>query len=379
MGGTSTDVSLMDGDFKLSTEGRIAHWPIAVPMLEMDTIGAGGGSIAWLDEGGMIHVGPESAGSKPGPACYGLGGTQATVTDANLVLGHLQCDDFLGGRMRLNLDLAKAAIAPLAQAQNMGIEEMARGIIAVAEQEMAQALHGISVKQGHDPRDFILCCFGGAGGLHICALADKLRISEALVPVHGGVLSAFGMLCAPRQRYLTHSFLQIWENTTVGQLESAMQQLEQATLDEFIAAGFPTKSILRERSLDMRFAGQSYTLSVPFSDHSEDAFYEAHKKIYGHTLDTDVEVVNISSRMYVESDVPSLDRLSLQSDATAYQWSTMPFENTAVPIYRRTDLGLNSQIAGPALITETVSTTWLAPSWTARVDHYGNLRLSRSE
>lgn len=378
MGGTSTDVALMDGDFKLSTEGRIANWPVAVPMLEMDTIGAGGGSIAWLDEGGMLHVGPQSSGSDPGPACYGFGGTQATVTDANLVLGHLQESAFLGGNMRLHRDKAEQAILPLAQAQSMSVVEMAKGIITIAEQQMSQALHGISVKQGYDPRDFLLCCFGGAGGLHICALADRLDIKQAIVPVNGGVLSAFGMLCAPRQRFLTQTCMGIWRQMDRTQLNAAYDALEAPARQDLSSEGFSAPEICSERSVDLRFKGQSYTLSVPLEDDSLTRFYEVHKKIYGHTLDTDVELVNISARLYVETDAPSLDRLAPEPDAQPVSWSELPFEKSAVPIYRRTDLGLNARITGPALITETVSTTWIAPGWVAQVDMLGNLRLSRS-
>ncbi len=377
MGGTSTDVALMDGDFKLSTEGRIAEWPVAVPMLEMDTIGAGGGSIAWLDEGGMLHVGPHSAGSDPGPACYGFGGTQPTVTDANLVLGHLQEDAFLGGTMRLDKAQARAAVAPLAEAQAMTVEDMASGIITIAEQQMAQALHDISVKQGHDPRAFLLCCFGGAGGLHICALADRLNTKQAIVPIHGGVLSALGMLCAPQQRYLTRTLIADWHTVAPAQLEEGFSELEADARQDLLAAGFKQGEIKTERSLDLRFKGQSYTLNVPIQDDPVARFYEVHKKIYGHTLDTDVELVNISARLYVETDVPSLELLQQEQDAHPISWSELPFEKSAVPIYRRTDLGLNSQITGPALVTETVSTTWIAPNWTARVDRFGNLRLSR--
>ena len=205
MGGTSTDVALIDGDIGLTSEGHIGPWPVAVPMVDMHTIGAGGGSIAAIDSGGLLQVGPESAGASPGPACYGQGGELPTVTDANLVLGRLQPDAFLGGSMSLDVEAAAVAVKTIAKRLQLGLEEAAHGIIALANEHMAQALRVISVQRGIDPRSYMLVSFGGAGGLHVCALADALGLSRALVPVHAGVLSALGMLAAPRSRQLSRT------------------------------------------------------------------------------------------------------------------------------------------------------------------------------
>ncbi|HET8708428.1 MAG TPA: hydantoinase/oxoprolinase family protein, partial [Pseudomonadales bacterium] len=205
MGGTSTDVAVIDGEIRLTSEGRIGRWPVGVPMVDMVTIGAGGGSIAYIDAGGLLQVGPESAGASPGPACYGRGGSTATVTDANLVLGRIQPDFFLGGQMQLDVAAARQALAELGSALGLSTEAAAYGVIRLANEHMVRALRMISVERGYDLTGFALCSFGGAGGLHVCALADALGMSRALVPHYAGVLSAFGMGVAPRVRHLSAS------------------------------------------------------------------------------------------------------------------------------------------------------------------------------
>ena len=206
MGGTSTDVALLRGAPEITNEGRVAGYPVAVPMVDMHTIGAGGGSLASVDVGGMLRVGPESAGADPGPACYGRGGTQATVTDANLVLGRLQADTTEASHLQLDLSLAQQAVERLARSMNLGVEETALGIIRIANEHMVAALRLISVQRGYDPADFLLASFGGAGGLHVCALADAMGMRRALVPANAGVLSALGMLVAPQGRQFSRTW-----------------------------------------------------------------------------------------------------------------------------------------------------------------------------
>jgi N-methylhydantoinase A len=236
MGGTSTDVAVVDGEPRLTTDGRIAGFPIALPMVDMHTIGAGGGSIARLDAGGMLRVGPESAGADPGPACYGRGGHEATVTDANLVLGRLDANRFLGGRMRLDSEAARAALAGLAQGTGLSIEEAALGVVRLADEHMARALRVISVQRGLDPRDFVLTSFGGAGGLHVCALAEALGMSRALVPVHAGVLSALGMVVTPAGRTLTRTRLGLLDGADDLEIEAALSELAESGIAEIVAA-----------------------------------------------------------------------------------------------------------------------------------------------
>ena len=200
MGGTSTDVALLDGDIRLTQQGHIGPYPVAVPMVDMHTIGAGGGSLAYVDDAGLLHVGPQSAGADPGPACYGKGGQQVTVTDANVVLGRLQPDFALGGSLALDVPAAEQAMDRLAQALGLTRQQAADGVLALANEHMTQALRVISIQKGFDPADFALMSFGGAGGLHVCALADNLGMTQAIVPQRAGVLSAEGLVYAPRKR-----------------------------------------------------------------------------------------------------------------------------------------------------------------------------------
>ena len=240
MGGTSTDVALIDGELQLTSEGHIGHWPVSVPMVDMHTIGAGGGSIARVDAGGLLQVGPESAGAAPGPACYGKGGVEPTVTDANLVLGRLRPDAFLGGEMSLDMVAAEQAVGSVAEHLGVGLYEAAEGIIRIANEHMARALRVISVQRGIDPRQMTLACFGGAGGLHVCALAESLGMSQAMVPIHGGVLSALGMLTAPRGRQLSRTHQGLLHEISVAEIELELGVLhkegEASLLQEGVAA-----------------------------------------------------------------------------------------------------------------------------------------------
>ena len=272
MGGTSTDVALMDGDFTLTDEGQIDNWPVAVPMLNIETIGAGGGSIAWVDGGGMLHVGPQSAGSDPGPACYGKGGIEPCVSDANVVLGRLLPSAFLGGKMQLDKGKSIEVVRELAQKLDLDTSDTALGIVRVAEHQMMQALHRISVKRGHDPRDFTLCCFGGAGGLHVCSLAEQLQMQHAIVPRNSGVLSAMGMLAAPIKRRRTQTFISLWEDLNSESLEHSFVRMESEALESMRRENLALEDVSVQRSLDMRYQGQSYTLNVALSESSDDYF-----------------------------------------------------------------------------------------------------------
>src|SRR5690606_24929796 len=257
MGGTSTDVALIDGDIRLTSEGRIGPWPVAVSQVDMHTIGAGGGSIAYCDAGGLLQVGPQSAGADPGPACYGRGGTRPTVTDAHALLGRLRPDNFLGGHMTLDLAAARRALQALADELGLGLLETAHGIIDIANEPMARALRVISVQRGHDVKQYRLCCFGGAGGLHVCALADALGMHQALVPLHGGVLSAFGMIVAPGERHLSHALPGLLQTLGAAPIEQALARLQQDA-DSSLKADSASHPVERQPSLDLRYKGQRY-------------------------------------------------------------------------------------------------------------------------
>ena len=384
MGGTSTDVALIDGELQLTTEGRIGPWPVAIPMVDMHTIGAGGGSIASLDAGGMLQVGPQSAGADPGPACYGRGGRQPTVTDANLVLGRLRPDDFLGGQMPLDTAAARQALQRIADPLGMSVESAAQGVIDLANQHMANALRVISVQRGHDPRDFTLVSFGGAGGLHVCALAEALDMPTALVPIHGGVLSALGMLAAPRERQLSRTCAGILASFPAETLEHHFQALESQGRTDLAKEGVPVGAIASRRSVDLRYAGQTFTLGVPWTDPRTAAehFHHRHERRYGHRLDLPVELVNLRVTLHGPTPALSLPVTPPKTAATpvgsVHLHGTDHVSDRAAPVWRREELGAGQCITGPALVTEQVATTYIAPGWRCTVDETGNLLLTRS-
>jgi len=379
MGGTSTDVALIDGGTRLTSEGHIGPYPVAVPLVDMHTIGAGGGSIARIDEGGLLHVGPQSAGADPGPACYGRGGREPTVTDANLVMGRLLPSHFLGGKMRLDVEAARTAVASLAAPLGTGIEQAALGIVRIANEHMARALRTISVRRGIDPRRFTLLSFGGAGGLHVCALAESLDMKQALIPVHAGVLSALGMLVAPRGRRLSLTLNRLLAESDAGSLDAEFSALEQRGMAALREEGVPDADMELERSVDLRYVGQSTALTLAWQDPATIAvaFHQSHAAHYGHRLDLPIELVNL--RVAVHAPRPPL-RMPTHAAATR-QPPTATIEmygiGPAVPVRARTMLRGAGTLSGPMLIIDDVATTFLAPTWRCRCDDYGNLLLDR--
>ncbi len=392
MGGTSTDVAFVGEVPRLTLEGRIAGLPVAVPMVDMHSIGAGGGSIARADAGGALQVGPTSAGAEPGPACYGRGGRLPTVTDANLILGRLRVDDFLGGRMQLDARAARAALAALAR--DLGLtaaspralaEAAARGVVDIVNEHMAQALRVISVQRGIDPGGAVLCSFGGAGGLHVCALAEALGMDRALVPERAGVLSALGMLAAPPGRLLTRAWLGPLGARTDAEVAAALSALAAEGVDALRADGVDVGELLREDSVDLRYAGQSHTLNLPWRGAAETAaaFREQHLARYGHALELAVELVNLRVRLSVPARAPARPpEVEPPPDGRA-RGATRPLRtrvvdcDAPVPVFRRSMLAVGGDVAGPALIVDEVATTWLAPGWRGRRDRFGNLLLER--
>jgi len=380
MGGTSTDVALIDGDIGLTSEGRIGPWPVAVSMVDMHTIGAGGGSIATIDSGGLLRVGPESAGAMPGPACYGQGGESATVTDANLLLGRLQPQTFLAGTLSLDVAAATAAVSRIAGQLQLDAEAAAHGIITLANEHMAQALRVISVQRGIDPRPFMLVSFGGAGGLHVCALADALGMTRALVPVHAGVLSALGMLAAPRSRQLSRTLTGKLADFSREALTRKLQALAAEGSRELVAEGIAASGIQTAFSLDLRYQGQSYTLNLPWQGMAAtmSAFHAAHELRYGHRLEAAVELVNL--RCGLQTGPPRMQLPALADSQTGRhepELARLSGYGDPVPVWSRSHLYAGQVFAGPALVTETVATTWLPDGWRCRVDPVGNLLLTR--
>jgi N-methylhydantoinase A len=379
MGGTSTDVALLDANREPPTtiEGQVAGLPVGVPMLDIHTAGAGGGSLAWIDAASALQVGPQSAGADPGPACYGRNDRPA-VTDANLVLGRLHPDHFLGGAMRLDQGRARRALAELHSDAPAfaSIEHLAEGIIRVANARMESALRRVSVERGYDPRNFTLLAFGGAGPLHACALAESLGIRRVLVPAAPGALSALGILDADLRREFSRTVM-----LTPGspQIAEVFHALESEARTVFEAESF--RPIL-SRSADLRYHGQGYELRVDWSARAIARFHQLHAQSYGYADPArPVEIVTLRVQAIARSPKPRINRARLtSSDAHHAQISAHRiFEDgrwRRAALYDRVRLRSGNRIAGPAVITELSATTHLPTGWNAAVDALSNLILS---
>jgi N-methylhydantoinase A len=297
MGGTSTDVSLASGALSLTSEGSIGELPVRVPILDIHTVGAGGGSIAYRDPGGSLRVGPRSAGAQPGPICYSRGGADVTVTDANLFLGRLSPRHFLGGEQALEPVAAFAGIARLAGELGLSSAQTAEGIVSVANATMERAIRVISLERGHDPRDFALVCFGGAGGMHAAELAHSLGIPAVVVPPAAGILSALGMLLADFVRDYSRTLLVGLSPVSYAPLASTFREMEDAARADCASEGIDTRQLTFKKSLDLRYAGQGYELTVPAGVDPAGEFNRAHEQRYGYAdASRALEVVNVRLR-----------------------------------------------------------------------------------
>ncbi len=399
MGGTSTDVSLCNNGISLTTESTISGLPIKVPLIDIHTVGAGGGSIATVDTGGALRVGPESAGANPGPICYGNNGENITVTDANLFLGRIAATQFLGGAMSLDPHKPRAYIEKFASHLGISPLQAADGILKVANAAMERAIKVISVERGFDTRDFTLVSFGGAGGLHAAFMAENLGIGTVLIPPNGGLLSAYGMLFA--------DVIKDYSQTVLWQLEKGSDEALAKGLDtgfdalltraenEMKREGFTPDQLKVNRSLDMRYAGQSYELNIPYATEKNtsgpeiqtlaEKFHAAHAQRFGYArTDAPAEVVNLRLTAIGETDKPPIQPTPLtNADASKARVAQIPviFENEAVPtdFYRREALQPGNRIAGPAIVTEFSATTVIPPNFSAVVDSYQNLILREKQ
>jgi N-methylhydantoinase A len=389
MGGTSTDVALLDGAPVTTNEGTIAELPVGVPMVDMHTIGAGGGSIAALDTGGMLQVGPRSAGAVPGPVCYGQGGTQVTVTDAHVVLGRIDPSSTLAGGLTLDSAAALEALERLGAALGVDAKTAAEGALAVANEQIAAAIRLISVNRGYNPQDFTLTSFGGAGGLHVCALAEAMNMTRALVPIHGGVLSALGMIVAQPGRQLSRTATALLSDLTDAEIENGLAELEAQGRAELTAEG-AQGPLAAKPSVDLRYKGQSYTLNVPWHSRAQakQAFVALHRQRFGYDHDTELELVNLRSAVTaqgVELVLPRADsentNRSTKSAANRVH-STHPASSAATdgsgayPSIRREALDEHER-EGPLVIIELAATTFVAPGWCAKRDAIGNIELRK--
>ena len=375
MGGTSTDVFLADltsGGAQLTRESIVAGVPIGVPMLDIHTVGAGGGSIARWDAGGLLRVGPESAGADPGPICFGRG-NKPTVTDANLLLGRLDAGSFLGGSVTLHRDKA-AKMLTEQKGSLASAETFAAGILRVVETNMAKAIRVISIERGHDPRDFALVAFGGGGPLHACALARTLRISKVLIPAMPGALSAVGILLADHVRDYSRTVM--LSADAIASIEGIFNEIENRATQEFQAEGLEGQP---QRSLDIRYRGQGYELNVPYGAQSIESFHQLHDLRYGFSNpEKPVEIVNLRLRMTAPGE-PWLPQQAELIHGDGHAACTgelvMQFDGQLVSakLYRRDLLTPGDSIPGPAMIVEYTSATALPPGCTASVDGFSNL------
>jgi N-methylhydantoinase A len=367
MGGTSTDVALCPGEIPYRAGAEIDGLPLRLPLVDIETVGAGGGSIASLDAGGVLHVGPASAGAAPGPIIYGLGGQAVTVSDANAVLGRLDADHFLGGKMTLHLSAAEQAIEQLATAMSLGREATTQGILEIANANIERAVRRVSIARGYDPREFTLVAFGGAGPLHACDIATRLDIPRVLIPHTPGVLCALGLLTADVQREYSRAILQPWTTSLYSQLENTVQYMSIHARADFESESFLNLSL--SAWVDMRYAGQSYELVVPFGETMDEAFHEVHKANYGHALPgRPIEVVNLRLRVRGEVEKPNFEPESLlENNGREAQIKEGQ--------YLRENLLPGAMFKGSALIFQLDSTIYIPDGWVAHVDAYHNLVL----
>ncbi len=379
MGGTSTDVALCQGGIRVTGESVIAHCPIGVPVIDIHTVGAGGGSIARIDQGGALRVGPESAGAAPGPICYGKG-SQITVTDANLCLGKLDVDYPLGGSLRLQIDRVIPAFRALAK--EMGVptpQAAAQGVIDVANANMEAALRVISVERGYDPRDFTLVTFGGAGGLHAVELARSLTIPRVLIPENPGLLSALGMLLSDSIQDFSQTAILRTTEAREEDLEKRFSALEKMGTASMRKEGFAPERIRLERWIDMRYRGQSFELSLPYSRRFPQEFHRLHEQRYGYADPArESEIVTLRVRTHGLTERPRIrrDRPRPASQNRALIKEKSVYFNgkpLAARVYERALLRAGNVIFGPALIFEYSASTALPPGCRCHVDPFRNL------
>ncbi|MCK5439823.1 MAG: hydantoinase/oxoprolinase family protein [Gemmatimonadetes bacterium] len=372
MGGTSADISLIDGQLGKTTHTVIGGLPIQASMVDIHTVGAGGGSIARLDAGGALLVGPESAGADPGPACYGRGGAP-TVTDANLLLRRIDPSYFLGGRMALDIERAETAIEQLAEPMGVDRESAARSIVAVVNANMERAVRVISVQRGYDPRDFAMIAFGGAAGLHACALAESLGMTSVIVPRDPGVLSARGAAESDVVKEYSRTVMRPLKQDV--DLADVFASLEVEAHAAFDRERVGWESVAMTRAADARYRGQSHELTVGWHDAPAavaTAFHAAHQRYHGYSAEEEpIEIVTVRLRVVAAVERPPPTELT--AGATVKE-ATLDVRDD-VTVIDRTALAARAQVVGPALLVEPYATTYLPTGWSARVDAYGHLLL----
>ena len=398
IGGTSCDIALItDGQPRVRAEGLIGGFPVRVPMVDVTAIGSGGGSIAWLDAAGGLRVGPQSAGAAPGPACYARGGELPTVTDASLVLGILNGDNFAGASMGLDIEHARAAIegviaAPLA----MSAEQSALGIHRVLNAQMAEAMRLVTIQQGFDPREFALVALGGAGPVHACALAGELGITTIVVPLHPGVLSADGLLAAPIEHEVSVGFPRDLSRTSMTEVRAVIARLDTRCAGLMAGESVEDAHIKVAYSADVCYVGQSHFLQVGFEPASDDAlesiyarFIALHEQVYGYATEVPARIVNLRTVHRASASSPpdppppvaSGPRVDDDESKAGAVHRNVIFDDAKrplpTPIYKRSNFSVGQLFEGPAIVEQADTTTVVHPGWSVEVLQHGNLKLVR--
>jgi N-methylhydantoinase A len=379
MGGTSTDVSLCPGKLLRTREFEIAGQPTAIPVLDIHTVGAGGGSLARVDAGGALRVGPQSAGAQPGPICYGRGGSGVTVTDAHVWLGRLPADAFLGGGTALDREAIRRPLEAIAARLGTDVEEAAEGILEVADTAMERALRVISVERGYDPAEFAVVAFGGAGGLHVAELTHRLGAVKAIVPPDPGLLSAYGMLASPVSRETSRTVLLSTDDVeTQSAIDATLTELERRARSEMLDEGADDADLTVELWVDARYVGQSFELRVPAHEWTRH-FHEAHEERYGHRREA-AAVEAVTLRAMVTAPPPSVHVATLPSAGRAIASEPTPVtylgERLGASRVWRHDLENGHEFVGPFVVQEYSGTTWVPPGWRVQVDAWGCLHLT---
>ena len=390
MGGTTAKTSIITDALPETTDQYLVEGrPILLPVVDMREIGAGGGSIAWIDEAGALHVGPQSAGAAPGPACYQRGGTEPTVTDANLVLGILDPEYFLGGEMEIAPDLAREAVGKIAEYFGLSVDEAALGIVKIVNTNMSGLLQSMTVKRGYDPREFALVAFGGAGPIHASAIAREINVPTVIVPPSSGVFSAWGMLMADLRHDFSQTYIAPMDQASVDSVNAVFAKLEGRVRDLFELERIPEGQIALSYSVDLRYIGQEHTLRVPAPARMKQSdkpsldrsFDDMHLRIYGHNAPEErKEIVSLQVMGIGKVRKPVLEKIargakSPTSGATLGKRRVYVGSGTYEPfsIYRRDLLAAGNVIEGPALVEEATATTTVGKGETCSVDEYGNL------
>ena len=377
MGGTSTDVSLCDAKISVTAENDISGIPIKIPMIDIHTVGSGGGSIAEIDSGGALKVGPRSAGAVPGPICYGEG-NDFTVTDANLYLGRIDPSHFLGGHMPLHLDRVDKAIKNFAHRAELTPIRLAEGIVDVANAKMERAIRVISIERGFDLRDFAMVSFGGAGGLHACDLARNLGISTIIIPPNCGLLSAYGMILSDVVKDYSQTVLRKSTETNVfSELSHDFSELISRAKEDMLVEGFEYDQVTFQQTMDVRYVGQSHELNIEFTPDFAESFHSIHNQRFGHAKhDMCIEIVSLRVRAVgkTEDSVVMVQMLGLKSDEKPYSKDVI-FDGEIYPtsLYLRKNLDVGNKIDGPSVVIEPSATTLIPPDFAAEIDPYQNI------